>query len=174
MVLRHETSWIPAIAKQFQISNSKNEVYKFVPAEENKNVDFVWFHTSTNTVSQQFGTATVRGGNAVYGTEVLENKFSLALLLQNTEFKNLKSVALLGSQQVKLWCQIEFLHKKSTNIWMIKDAGANCGDGLYVTSSRNWSQVINQLEHSERAAKKKIHFVVQECKLHSLSWIQYI
>jgi hypothetical protein len=68
----------------------------------------------------------------------------------------------VGARAVRAWGERRLRAAEAHKLWMIKDAGANGGDGLFVASGATWARVCDRLDAAERAERRKIRFVVQE------------
>ncbi|GBG30339.1 Tubulin polyglutamylase TTLL5 [Hondaea fermentalgiana] len=138
---RHESSWLAEVIAADE---------RFSPAPAGTRADFAWVHTLNETELAVFRSARVRGGNGVSGVEVLEDKFKFALLTQRDQCKdaNLESYACESIAQLARVCAAVFADKNGkaeAGTWIVKDARANCGDGLFVVMSHNWRDVIASL-----------------------------
>uniref|UniRef100_A0A7S2SNY1 Tubulin-tyrosine ligase n=1 Tax=Mucochytrium quahogii TaxID=96639 RepID=A0A7S2SNY1_9STRA len=165
-VSKHEISWIPFILDDYRGVGEKigleGSGITFRRVDETSKGDFAWVHTPNQDSSKCYSEAKVRGGNAVSGTHVLEDKFKLALLNQKTQ-SNIESLVFIGAAQVERWAAKYWsTDTHSDQLWMVKDSGANCGDGLFVTGRSNWSAVVEELHASERQSKRTIRFVIQK------------
>jgi hypothetical protein len=106
------------------------------------------------------------------GLDVLENKFSLALLLEKYSAPGLANYAVLGWQEVREWCAARLVAPTAQGgkVWMVKDSGANCGQGLFVMSRDNWEQVVAKVAALEKASQRRRGWVIQEYVSHPDLW----
>mmetsp|Transcript_921 Transcript_921/g.2150 ORF Transcript_921/g.2150 Transcript_921/m.2150 type:complete len:426 (+) Transcript_921:124-1401(+) len=135
----HETSWTCKVLRE-------NKTFR--SATPGELPDFAWVHTVNDTERDSFLKARLRGGNGVSGAQILEDKFKFALLTQRESCKGaLPSFACESLVKLSQVCSAVFRENPESNAgtWMIKDAGANCGDGLYVVTSENWRDVVTRL-----------------------------
>ena len=96
---------------------------------------------------------------------MLENKTNFALLQREISLQKcvLETHIAAGQEEVEDWCKRTFGDQGDSRLWMLKDAGANCADGLWVLSKVNRESVLEELAKAEahwgsRVARK---FVVQ-------------
>eukprot|EP00511_Aplanochytrium_stocchinoi_P000241 CAMPEP_0204821852 /NCGR_PEP_ID=MMETSP1346-20131115/53_1 /ASSEMBLY_ACC=CAM_ASM_000771 /TAXON_ID=215587 /ORGANISM="Aplanochytrium stocchinoi, Strain GSBS06" /LENGTH=375 /DNA_ID=CAMNT_0051947783 /DNA_START=252 /DNA_END=1379 /DNA_ORIENTATION=- len=112
----------------------------------------------------------VIGGAGLSGTEVLENKLWLACLEKSLPGGvALKSQVLHSTDEACDWCIKHYqTAKNEKTIWMLKEAGGNCGEGLYVLTYNNKEVILRRI----RAAniRRNISYVAQEYVAKPLLW----
>ena len=130
----HEISripWLlssPALAHQFRRLTAEE-------AAAGATADFVWLHKSTKSAERLRGAAKVC--SLLSGFEALEDKRNLALLQQRMSVPTLTSFVCEAPAQLRRWCATRLGSGGAGGMWMVKDAGGNGGDGLWVLTREN-------------------------------------
>lgn len=165
----HEISRIPNL-----IDEVFSEYLRPLSVEEiaaGEPADFVWLHKATKATARLRESAAVC--SLLSGFEVLEDKRNLALLQQRMKVPTLKSYVCETPARLTDWCRQQFCTGGVGGMWMVKDAGGNGGDGLWVLTSENWMETVAQVEHhsnNARAGADPIVYVVQKYVERPLLW----
>lgn len=165
----HEISRIPNL-----IEEVFSRYFRALTAEEvaaGEVADFVWLHKSTKATDKLRESAAVC--SLLSGFEVMEDKRNLALLQQRMEVPTLESYVCETPARLTHWCQRQFSEGGECGMWMVKDAGGNGGDGLWVLTRENWTETVAQVEqHSSnaRSGAGPIVYVVQKYVERPLLW----
>ena len=100
------------------------------------------------------------------GTDVLENKTNLALLQRGLTCQEsvLCTYLASGRKEVERWCNEHLKEGADERMWMLKDAGANCAEGLWVLRRDNMEQVLAEVDKSESEWAERVgrEFVIQQ------------
>jgi hypothetical protein len=167
----HEISRIPNLVKE-----AFSQQLRALSAEEiaaGATADFVWLHKATKTTEALRECASVC--SLLSGFEVMEDKRNLALLQQRMEVPTLQSYVCESPAKLTEWCrrQFEDAGGAAGGMWMVKDAGGNGGDGLWVLTSENWRETAAEVEqHSNNthSSADPIVYVVQKYVERPLLW----
>ena len=187
---RHEVSRIDAaMAEQF------SDVFRKVDesADDDHTADFVWIHAANKQTERMAHNAAVC--SHLSGIKCLEDKASLALLQREMRVPTLATYPVRGADGFRQWCEAHFgagdesvvtdsatmggseADAASATLWIVKDAGANGAEDIWVFSAMCWRDVCSQMEQASAAAapatgtgSRVRTYVVQEYVKRPLLW----
>lgn len=128
----------------------------------------IWCHKITQSIKYELKTIAddaenrmIIGGNGLFNTTVLEDKYHLAVLEQQIttpgKLFSVPCASLISVQRILK----HLFHESSTGgnldqnqvSYILKEAGANGGEGLYLVSASNHVKLLEQLLNSQKRRK---------------------